>query len=756
MNIPEHRHFSQTSQRHESGAFGRVFAPCLVANLGVILFMRSPFVVGQAGVAGAIAVLFLAQAIALLTALSAGAVFTNAAVRGGGAYYAISRALGSEFGGVIGLMLFLAQGMAVSFYALAFSDVVTQTFPAWREQGLAVALIAASGLYAATYLRVRVRWAAHVHYVILGVVGISLFVFLTGSALRFSPENFTANLRPSPISIRFGGAMGEGPALWVLFAVFFPAVTGLMAGANPPGKLKEPPRSVSWGVLAAMGIGLTLYLVQILISGGASSRDRFLSEPYPVVAEHALLPLGSLVAAGMFAATLSSGYVSLLGASRVLQAVARDKTVGALRAFAEGSRDTDEARRGLIGCALIALAVICAARLFAGEAALDRVARMMTLFSLYAFATLNLAAFFQDFRGNPMFRPRWRYFHWGTALAGSIGCLVAATAILWWQSLVTLALLGVLAWRINRRELTDTLGDSRRGQVWRSTRNHLMQLAEMEETPRKWRPTAVVFSGNPERREALVMYTIWMEAGRGVVFLANILVGNFEENALHRATAARQLREFCRKRTMNAFPVVVIDENLENGMTGVMQALSMGPLRTNLAVFGWSDSPARLKGHLREFCRAKRLGMSVVAIHPGRVLLPQGPKRVDIWWRGRKNGELMAILGQLLTCNWEWTNTRLRVLRQIDDEAGRESALNDLTHLLRDAHVEAETGIVVSTQPFAEILAHYSSDASCVFLGFEVPPAGHEHSWFHQYESLLLDAPTTLLVSSIGADDLMA
>jgi amino acid transporter len=724
-----------------------------VANLSVILFMRSTFVVGQAGVAGAIAVLLFAQSIALLTALSAGAVFTNTAVRGGGAYYAISRALGSELGGAIGLMLFLAQTMAVSFYALAFSIVATQTFPPLREQGLAVALIAAGCLFAATY--VRARWTAQVHYVILGVLGVSIFVFLTEAALRFSPENFTSNLWPSDISIRFGGTAGEGPSLWMLFAVFFPAVTGLMAGANPPGELKEPPRNVSWGILAAMGIGLTLYLVQILISGGASSRDQLLGAPCPAVAENALLQLGFLVAAGLFAATLSSGFVSLLGASRVLQAVARDNTVGALRSFAEGSRDTDEPRRGIAGCALIALAVIFGARSSAGDAALDLVARMMTLFSLYAFATLNLAAFIQDFRSNPLFRPRFRYFHWGTALAGSIGCIVAATAILWWQSLVTMALLGVLAWTIKRRELTDTLGDSRRGQVWRSTRNHLMQLTELEETPRKWRPAAVVFSENPERREALVMYSIWMEAGRGLVFLANVLVGNFEENALHRATAARQLREFCRKRAINAFPVVVIDENLENGMTGVMQALSMGPLRTNLAVFEWSDSPARLKAHLREFCRAKRLGMNVAAIHPGRVLIPQGPKRVDIWWRGRKNGELMAILGHLLTCNWEWTNTRLRVLRQIGNETGRESALNDLTHLLRDAHIEAETGVVVSEQPFAEILAHYSSDASCVFLGFEVPPAGHEHTWFHQYESLLLDTPATILVSSIGADDLM-
>ena len=98
-----------------------------------------------------------------------------------------------------------------------------------------------------------------------------------------------------------------------------------------------------------------------------------------------------------------------------------------------------------------------------------------------------------------------------------------------------------------------------------------------------------------------------------------------------------------------------------------MQALSMGPIRANMAIFGWSEEPARVKTHLREFCRAKSLDMSVVAIHAGRSLFPRGQKRIDIWWRGLKNGGLMVILAHLLTRNWEWADTRIRLLRQIDN-----------------------------------------------------------------------------------------
>jgi len=407
-------------------------------------------------------------------------------------------------------------------------------------------------------------------------------------------------------------------------------------------------------------------------------------------------------------------------------------------------------------CALITFGVIYWATTVAGDGALNLVARVITEFFLYTYGMLNVAAFIEAVSGNPSFRPRFRFFHWSTALLGSIGCIGVALVINPWEAAAAMVFLGALVWTIKRRELDSAFGDARRGFVYRSARNSLLRLADMEESPKNWRPTAVVFSGNPDLREALVTYAIWLEAGRGVVFLANVLAGNFEELVHHRHFAARQLREFCRRRGINAFPIVVVDENLENGMTGVMQALSTGPIRANVAVFGWSGDPSRVRTHLREFCRAKSLGMSVVVIRHGRGPVPGKRKRVDIWWRGLKNGGLMAILAHLLTRNWEWARTDIRLLRLIDDEADRDASREDLEDLLYEARMEAQVEVVVSQEPFADVLTRYSSDADCVFLGFEVPPVGHERTWFAQYESMLQDKPTTILVSSIGDEDLMA
>lgn len=741
--------------RGQSGSLGGILAPCLLTSLGVVLFMRSNLVVAHAGILGAVTVLLLSKSIMLLTALSTSAVNTNGQVRGGGAYYLISRVLGPEFGSVIGVMLFLAHGLSVAFYVLGFTEALVRTFPVLEEYGQAVALATGACLFAATY--VGAGWVVtKAQYGILAVLAVSIFVFLAGSALRFSPDTFVANLKPGFTAISHDDPAEGTVSFWAVFAIFFPAVTGIMTGVGASGDLREPARSFPRGAFAAIGVSLAVYFMQILISGGAFARERLMAEPYLTLKEDALFQLGFLVAAGIFAAALSCGLSNFMGAPRVLQAAARDGVLPSLRPFAKGSRGNDEPRRGIVLCGLMTISVICWATTAAGDGALDLVARVVTEFFLYSYGMLNIAALIQGISGNPSFRPRFRFFHWSTALLGSVVCFGAALFINPWIAVAATLFLGALVWHIERRELDTTFGDARRGFAYRSARANLLQLAEMEESPRNWRPTAVVFSSSPERREALVTLAIWMEAGRGVVFLANVLVGNFEELAAHRRTAARQLREFCRKRSIDAFPIVVIDDNLENGMTSVMQALSTGPIRANVAIFGWSEESARVKTHLREFCRAKNLGLSVVVIREGRILCPSGPKRVDVWWRGLKNGGLMVILAHLLTRNWEWAQTEIRLLRQIGNEAGRESAREDLYQLLQDARMEAQVEVVVSEEPFADVLRQHSSDADCVFLGFEVPPVGHERAWFSQYQNMLLDRTTTILVSSVGDEDVMA
>ena len=739
-----------STKRNEFGAFGGVFTPCLLTILGVIMFMRANFVVGQAGIGGAVLILLAAKSISLLTALSTSAIGTNMQVRGGGAYYLISRVLGPEFGGAIGIVLFVAQAVSVPFYILGFTEAVVRSLPILAPHHALVVYTTASVLFVVTY--VGAGWAIRVQYVIMGVLAASILVFMGGAALHFRPsifvENWASDYTAHPLGDRY--------SFWMVFAIYFPAVTGIMAGINMSGDLKDPAKSIPRGTLAAIGVAFVVYLLQILVSGGAFSRTTLIERPYLALADNALFGLSPLVAAGMFAATLSSALGSYMGAPRVLQAVSRDGILGFLRPFAKGSVKGDEPRRALIVTGAVTFAVLTWAENAEGGQALDMVAGTITEFFLYTYGMLNVAAFIEAGSGNPSFRPRFRFFHWTTALAGGVGCVVVAFIINPFQAVIAFVFLAGVTWHIKRRDLRAAFGDARWGFLYKAVRDNLIRLASMQETPKNWRPTALVFTGNPKSRETLVNYAVWMEAGRGIAFLANVLVGSLKTHGPYRETAVSQLRDFCEKGNMHAFPIAVVDDSLEHGVSSLLQATQVGPIRPNLAIFGWSEDPEHVTMWVRQLRLARSLGMGVVVIKEGLRRLPSGGKQIDVWWRGMKNGGLMLLLAHLLTRNWEWSDTDVRLLREVGKEEACEATREDLARLVHDARVEATVNVVVSRASFAEALVSESSGADCVFLGFEPPEEGRELEWYERYREMVCEAPTTVLVCAVGDEGLMA
>ncbi|MDH3349064.1 MAG: hypothetical protein OEM02_13325, partial [Desulfobulbaceae bacterium] len=189
----------------------------------------------------------------------------------------------------------------------------------------------------------------------------------------------------------------------------------------------------------------------------------------------------------------------------------------------------------------------------------------------------------------------------------------------------------------------------------------------------------------------------------------------------------------------------------------ILQATAVGPIYPNLAVFGWSNKYERRHAYINELRIAYTIGMSLVMVKHNGIPAPEHAKRIDIWWRGRKNGNLMLLLGFLLTENWEWSGTIIRLLRVVNNEAGTLPARDSLVELVNEARVEATVEVITSAEPFSEVLKRHSKDASCVMLGFELPSKEKETAWHTTYLSYLSQLPTTvLLVNSSGEEDLLA
>ena len=748
-------------ERTKFGTFGGVFTPSILTILGVIMFMRASFVIGNAGVLAAIGILIAAKAITFSTGLSLSAIGTNMQVRGGGAYFLISRVLGPEFGGAIGMALFAALALSVPFYILGFTEALLLSFPGAAPYQLVITLVTAALILGVAF--VGADWAIKTQFFIMAILVLAIVAFMGGAALLFDFARLKENLAPGYSPTPSGGTY----SFWLIFAIYFPAVTGIDAGVNMSGDLEDPAKSLPRGTLAAVGVGFAVYLVQVILCGGAFEREMLIQEPYGILKDNALFGFGFVVVAGVFAATLSSALGSALGAPRVLQAVSRDDVLSFLRPFAKGAPGTDEPRRALGLTAVITVAILVWAEFSrrTGGAALNSVAAVITMFFLYTYGMMNLAAFIEAFGKNPSWRPRFRFFHWSVALVGTVGCVAATFLIDWRAAIAAVLLITGLLFYLKTRRFQGGYDDARRGFVFSSLRKNLLRLSNMKEDSKNWRPTVLVFSGNPGSRETLVSYGVWLEANLGVVILANVISGKLD--AQHRNQAQKQLDTFCEERALQALPMVMVSDDVGRGVEAVIQTAGLGPLQPNLVMFGWAVGSGRL-GMLGRFLR------TAAAMEKGCLLLKEGAdapilplreaaaegkaerRQIDVYWRGRQNGELMLLLAHLLTKNWEWSNASLRVLRVVPNEAGREPALSALEGLIHEARVHAEAEVIVSDMPFPRLLRETSSDAATVLLGFMIPTEEVEEAW-HTGVSALLDdfAPTTLLVCSNNEQNLL-
>ncbi len=738
----------RSGQNHKGnrlGTFGGVFTPSILTILGVILFMRAGFVIGQAGILQTFLILCLSHAITLLTAMSVSAVSTNTPVSGGGAYFLISRSVGPELGGAIGLALFCSQAISVPFYILGFTESLVRTLPGLVPHFRTIALITAVVLF--TITRAGARWAIRAQYLIMTILVLSILAFMGGALTHFDINIFLQNLPP--------GYSSNAYSFWRVFAIYFPAVTGIMAGISMSGDLRNPGKAIPAGTLGAVATGFAVYGLQILLCGGAQSRQALVHASFETLCSQALFNADFLVVAGVFAATLSSAIGSFMGAPRVIQAVARDELIHLLHPFEKGSGRANEPVRAL----WLTLAVTICIILWAGNGntgqAFNVLAGIVTMFFLYTYAMINIAAFVESFAGNPSFRPGFKYYHWIPAMIAAIGCAATAFLINPLTAVCAAGLISAMVAHLRRKSLEVRFGDARWGFFYSSLRAHLLQLSLMPTHPKNWRPAILVFSGSPRTRFTLVQYALWIGEDRGIVTLVRILPGNLQDLMEMRQAALIQLKKFFQDHGFSGFSTVMVSQDLDQGITAALQAHPQGPLQPNTVIFGWSSDPARACSFTRHLRIVQAMGMNLVIIND-KGLPPRDKGCIDIWWRGRKNGSLMLILAHLLTLNRQWAGATLRLFRIIRESSSEQPARDAMERLLQKARVKAETRVIVSPEPFEKVLESMSADSSVVFIGFNVPEQDQAETFQARYTATLANLPTLIMVSSIGDADLFA
>jgi hypothetical protein len=551
------------------------------------------------------------------------------------------------------------------------------------------------------------------------------------------PETLAANWEPAKDPASYFG-------FWGLYAIYFPSVTGFIAGINMSGDLKNPGKSMTRGTLYALLVSSVVYFLQIIFYGGGFERSVLINDPFGTMVNNALGGASFMVIAGVYASTLSSALGRFVGAPRILQAISVDEILPFLKPFGKGYGNNNEPRLALFLCGISTVILLYLGGDGSGGAFLNSIATIMGMFFLYTFGLLNYAAFVEGYSGNPSFRPRFKFFHWSIALLGFILSIGSALLVDFYSAAAALLILIALIAFLKTRKMQISFGDVRRGFLFTKVRNNLFYLKEYEDDVRNWRPSILTLSGNPATRETLVSYAVWMSANRGLVTLCSIVKNSLEEGFTKKRIAERQLEKFLEERNIQAFSHVVFDEDFLSGAKTLLQGNSFGPIKPNVIVFGWPGAAQGIDNLLQIAHYASCLQIDQAIIIDKGLPGSSAAKRIDVC--GRKNGALMLILAHLLSLNWEWTNTEIRLIRLIDDEAGNKPSLKALKRLIKEARIHATAKVIVSEEPFAQVLRETSENSTAVFLGFETFAEQDNENWFYSYRNLTQNLPTTLFV----------
>lgn len=689
----------------------------MLTILGVIMYLRLGWVVGNVGLLATLLIVTLSSGLTFLTALSISAIATNQRVKTGGAYYMISRSLGLETGGAIGVPLYFAQALSVALYTVGFAESLANVFPLLNERTIALVTTVIVALLAIRSARAAIK----VQYVIMALIGLSILSFIFG--------------RPIEQTEAVLWSVDGGEHFWVVFAVFFPAVTGIMAGVNMSGDLEDASRSIPKGTLAAVGTGYLIYMLLPILLVLRVSAGTLIDDPMVM---RRVAFWGDAILLGVWGATLSSAVGSILGAPRVLQALARDGVLPSWMSWmGRGSGAADEPRIGTVVTLVVALSAVWFGNL-------NVIAPILSMFFLTTYGVLNITAGLERFLGNPSFRPRFRV-HWFWSFLGAAGC---GAVMLMINALAAMAsavcVLSIFVW-LKRRELKSTWGSVGEG-IWMAlARAGLMRLRKTTD-PKNWRPHLLVLLGAPTKRWHLVDIAAALTHNRALMTVSAVLPED-SAGVERRSAMEDTIAEYLARQGVQSLVRVISAETPFIGAARLVETYGLGALVPNTVLMGYSAEYEHRGDYFAMISDLYRARRNVAIMHYNSEKGFGDCRRIDVWWGGlRKNGGLMMILAYLLKTSRAWRNSEVVVKMVVPTEAAVNATRNNLATLVEDLRTGATTEVIVADgRPFSEILRESSSSADLVFLGM-AKPEDNFVSYYGNLQAMIEGLPSTILV----------
>ncbi|XP_074478028.1 solute carrier family 12 member 7 isoform X3 [Sebastes fasciatus] len=795
----------------QMGTFMGVYLPCLQNILGVILFLRLTWIVGGAGILESLAIVVLCCSCTMLTAISMSAIATNGVVPAGGSYYMISRSLGPEFGGAVGLCFYLGTTFAGSMYILGTIEILltyivpkAAIFVAERKEDEVDALLNNMRVYGTCCLAlmgivvfVGVKYVNKLALVFLACVILSIFaiyagviktifeppdfpicllgnrtlqnqnfdrclktevidnvtvttqlwkLFCDGSELNATCNEYFVNNNVTEVqgipgltsgvisenmwsdygplgmlveSKKLSSVEGGDPAqdvympyvvndittfFTLMVGIYFPSVTGIMAGSNRSGDLRDAQKSIPVGTILAIATTSFIYVTCVVLFGacieGVLLRDKFgdavkgnlvigtLSWPSPWV-----------IVIGSFFSCCGAGLQSLTGAPRLLQAIARDGIVPFLQVFGHGKANGEPTWALLLTAGICEIGILIAS--------LDAVAPILSMFFLMCYLFVNLACALQTLLRTPNWRPRFKYYHWALSFLGMSLCLALMFICSWYYAIVAMAIATCIYKYIEYRGAEKEWGDGIRGLSLNAARYALIRLEEAPPHTKNWRPQLLVLlnldSDQGVKHSRLLSLTTQLKAGKGLTIVGNVLVGTYLTKEDEAKKAEQNIKAAMSAEKTKGFCHVVVSSNLRDGVSHLIQSAGLGGMKHNTVLMAWpgtwrqSNDPQSWKNFIetvRESTAANQallVAKNVDSFPTNQDRLGEGT--IDVWWVVHDGGLLM-LLPFLLRQHKVWRKCKMRIftVAQMDDNSIQMK--KDLQMFLYHLRLNAEVEVV--------------------------------------------------------------
>lgn len=695
-----------------------VYFTALSTILGAILFLRFGFAVGTLGFFGVLLIIMLGHALTIPTAFAISELATNKRVEGGGEYFVISRSFGLNIGATIGMALYLSQAISVAFYIIAFTEAFEFLFDFFNDS-LKIQLprqvisIPSMLLLGMVILRKGANTGVKTLYFVVAVLFISLLMFFIGKS---NPE-------ASADSVSLAWNMRNMNDFFLVFAIVFPAFTGMTAGVGLSGDLIKPSRSIPFGTIAATFTGVFIYILVIYKLAISASAEEMLNDQ--LIMSKIAIGGAFIIPLGLAASTLSSALGSILVAPRTLQALALDTSFPSskINRWLSASRSSDNEP---VNATLVTIVI---AIVFVAMGDVNAVAGIISMFFLVTYGALCLISFLNHFGSSPSYRPSFRS-KWYISFAGFILALWVMFKISTPYALGSVAIMSGLYMYIRYyhrdRDGLESLFANALFQVNRNLQVYLQRSGSKKKV-KEWRPSAICISKDSFSRARAFQLLNWISYRYGFATYLHRIDGYYSKATSQQAAEElSRLIELYDTTNNHVFVDTIISPSYTSAIVQAIQVPGISGMENNMVIFEYDKENPQDLNEIIDNIRLIKAGsfdICLLASSRKEMIYKNG---IHVWINSHdiENSSLEIMLSFIISGHSDWKKSTIKVFDICKPEE-YEKTQQSLTTLVNSGRLPItsknveiiikEPGITAKT-----LINEKSASAALVIKGFHV------------------------------------